>query len=73
MLCLDVKTLHCNINYSNAFCVNFAIRVLRRENSFREIEGRSWDRERDLTEWILLYVMSRCAVGVGLYLVAIGS
>ena len=73
MPCFDVKVLHSNINYLKFFCVKFATRLLRSENSFREIDGRSWDRERDLTEWILLYVRSPCAVGVGLYLVAIVS
>jgi len=57
-----------SIDYSNAVCVKFSTPVLRSENSFREIEGRSWDRERDLREWILLYVMSPLAVGVRLYL-----
>jgi hypothetical protein len=73
ILCFDVEILHSNINYSNAFCVKFATRVLRSENSFREIDGRSWDSERDQTEWILLYVRPPCGVGVGLYLEAIGS
>ena len=57
-ICFDVKIQHSNINYLNVFCVTFAARVLRSENPFHEIEERNWDRERDLTECILLYVMS---------------
>ena len=73
MLCLDVKILHSSINFLNASYVKFANRVLRSENSFLEIEGRTWNLQRDFTERFLLHVVSPFAVGVGLYLEAICS